>query len=227
MNDMSTLSDECFVPPSGRMSLKLIRISRLKEFAAQRGLKGPTAIGKAIGKEPNQVSDLLSGKASFGEGVARSIEEKAQLPVNWLDTLDDNKNTTVGPILKGYVPLLSNFQAGMYKEVVDNYHAKDDEYEAIPTTVPIGRNTFALRVSGDSMEPIFLHGMVIIVEPEMDPLPGDYVIAKDGHEEPTFKQLIKDGPDWFLKALNSRYPIKPLGESSIIGVVRSIETRFR
>jgi hypothetical protein len=68
------------------MSLKLIRIARLKEFVASRRLEGPVAIGKAIGKKPNQVSDLMSGKAPFGEKVARSIEAFAGLTDNWLDS---------------------------------------------------------------------------------------------------------------------------------------------
>jgi phage repressor protein C with HTH and peptisase S24 domain len=68
------------------MSLKLIRITRLKEFATSRGLEGPVAIGQAIGKKANQASDLISGKAPFGEKVARSIEAFAGLPENWLDS---------------------------------------------------------------------------------------------------------------------------------------------
>ncbi len=77
------------------------------------------------------------------------------------------------------------------------------------------------------MEPEFLAGMVLIVEPDLDPQPGDYVIAKNGDGETTFKQLVKDTGDWYLKPLNPRYPLKPLGENKIIGVVRAVEKRFR
>lgn len=84
------------MPTSGRMSQKLIRITRLKQFVSMRGLEGPAAIGVAIGKRPNQVSDLLSGKASFGEKVARSIEVAANLPLNWLDAIADGAQA-VGP----------------------------------------------------------------------------------------------------------------------------------
>ena len=104
MNDMSTPFDEVDMPPSGGMSLKLIRISRLKQFATMRGLDGPVDIGKAIGKKPNQTSDLLSGKAPFGEKVALSITEFAGLPLGWLDTLDAEQNISVGPSIGGRVP---------------------------------------------------------------------------------------------------------------------------
>lgn len=212
---------------SGSMSLKLIRIQRLKEFAAARGLDGPVAIGTAIGRKYNQVSDLLNGRGSFGEKLARSIEESAGLSQGWLDTLEDVANTEPGPLIRGRVPLLSAVQAGMYKEYVDNFHPGDGGLELIPTSVPVKKHTFALRVSGDSMEPDFKEGMILVVEPEMDPLPGDYVIVKNGSDETTFKQLVRDGEDWFLKPLNPRYPIKPLGNSNIIGIVRAVEKRFR
>lgn len=99
--------------------------------------------------------------------------------------------------------------------------------EMISTSVPVNRYTFALRVTGDSMEPEFTEGMVLIIEPELDPLPGDFVIAKNGGDETTFKQLVKDGTEWYLKPLNPRYPIKALGDSRIIGVLRSVEKRYR
>jgi SOS-response transcriptional repressor LexA len=99
--------------------------------------------------------------------------------------------------------------------------------ERVSTTVPVGRHTFAMRVSGDSMEPEFKDGAVLIVEPDLQAQPGDYVIAKAGDDEPTFKQLIKDGADWYLKPTNERYPIKALGKAKVIGVVRAVERRFR
>ena len=80
-------------------------------------------------------------------------------------------------------------------------------------------SSYALRVIGDSMEPEFPEGMILIVEPEMDFAPNDFVIVKNG-DEATFKQITKDGDDWYLKPLNPRYPIKPLGTAKIIGVVR-------
>jgi hypothetical protein len=68
------------------VDLKQTRIERLKQFARSRGvLDSPSELGKVIGKEPNQVTNLLGGYSSFGEKVARSIEETAGLPRGWLD----------------------------------------------------------------------------------------------------------------------------------------------
>lgn len=68
------------------VDLKNTRIERLKAFARQRGvLSDPSGLGALIGKKPNQVYNLLHGVSSFGEKVARSIEEAAGLPHYWLD----------------------------------------------------------------------------------------------------------------------------------------------
>lgn len=136
-------------------------------------------------------------------------------------------NVTPGPDIRGRVPLLSNVQAGAFKEILDSDYSGGDGVVMIPTTVPVNRYTFALRVQGDSMEPKFTEGMLLIIEPELSPQHGDYVIVKNGSDEAVFKQLVKDGSDFFLKPLNPRYPIKPLGDCSIIGVVRGVTEQFR
>lgn len=136
-------------------------------------------------------------------------------------------NVQAGPDVRGSVPLISAAQAGSYKMHVDNYHPDDGGEERISTTVPVGRHTFALRVRGDSMEPEFKEGAILIVEPEMEAQSGDFVIVQEGDAEPTFKQLTRDGPDLYLKPVNPRYPIKPLGKGTIVGVVRAVERRFR
>jgi SOS-response transcriptional repressor LexA len=125
-------------------------------------------------------------------------------------------NVSAGPDVRGSVPLLNKVNAGMYREIIDT---PPEDVTFIPTAAPAKSYTFALRVEGDSMEPKFTDGMVIIVEPDLAPMPNDYVVAVNGDNEATFKQLIKDGGDWLLKPLNPRYPIKPLGHASVIGVV--------
>jgi SOS-response transcriptional repressor LexA len=137
---------------------------------------------------------------------------------------DSNIEPATG--LRGRVPLISWVQAGEFNYVNDQFPPGHTE-EFVDTTVNVGRHTFALRVKGDSMEPNFPEGAILIIEPDMDFQPGDYVIAKNGDNEATFKQLVKDGADWYLKPLNPRYPIKPLGTSTIIGIAREVIQKLR
>ena len=55
------------------------------------------------------------------------------------------------------------------------------------------------------MEPEFVEGDVIIVNPHIEPVPGDYVIVKNDAEEATFKQLKKFGNLFVLHPLNRKY----------------------
>jgi DNA polymerase V len=67
-----------------------------------------------------------------------------------------------------------------------------------------GGESFALAVLGDSMEPEFAEGEIIIIEPEGLAKNGSYVLAfHDG--EWIFRQLARDGAQWLLRALNPSY----------------------
>jgi SOS-response transcriptional repressor LexA len=67
----------------------------------------------------------------------------------------------------------------------------------------------------------------LVVEPDLEARPGDYVVAKNGDNEATFKKLVRDGGEFMLEPLNPRYPIRPLGDAKIIGVVIERIERFR
>lgn len=197
---------------------------------------------KLAGLTQQKAADGIMGQSTLaelertGQGSAHTAELAKRYNVNphWLATgkgemtafVAREQSPEFGPNIGGKVPLISDVQAGAFKDHVDNFHPGDGGMEQIPTTVPVKRYTFALRVAGDSMEPEFREGMILVIEPELEAMPGDFVVAKNG-EGTTFKQLVKDGQDWYLKPMNPRYPIKPLGESQIIGVLRAVEKRYR
>jgi len=151
------------------------------------------------------------------------------LGVSVAELMSGGSNVSPGFDVRAEVPLISEVQAGNYT-VIDNFKPKDG-LEMVPVTIAIKRHTFALRVQGDSMVgdnlDSFPEGSLLIVEPEMQAVPGDYVIALNGENQTTFKQLIRDGGELFLKPLNVRYPIRPLGNAEIIGVVREFTKKFR
>jgi phage repressor protein C with HTH and peptisase S24 domain len=63
---------------------------------------------------------------------------------------------------------------------------------------------YALRVLGDSMEPEFPDGCVIIVDPGHAPHDGSYVVVEYAGDV-FFRQLVIDGERRFLKPLNPKY----------------------
>lgn len=83
-----------------------------------------------------------------------------------------------------------------------------------------GKDMLALMVLGDSMQPEFVEGEILVIEPDLRAMDGSFVIAWL-NEEYIFRQLQRDEQGgWRLHALNPAYPdaaISGLGE--IRGVV--------
>ena len=105
--------------------------------------------------------------------------------------------------------------------------------ECIPVTIDsIGfkptRNTFALRVSGDSM--IGKHicdGDIVVLEHGPDPRPGQIVAALIDRKS-TLKTFVMKNGKPFLKAENPKYPdLIPSEELMIQGVFRALIRRSK
>ncbi|SDP82739.1 helix-turn-helix domain-containing protein [Desulforhopalus singaporensis] len=118
------------------------------------------------------------------------------------------------------IPVISWVQAGAWQEVQDPFQPGDSD-EWIITVETNHPHAFALKIRGDSMAPEFSEGDIVTVDPGVEAINGKYVIVKNGSEEATFKQLIIDGGNVYLKPLNERYPVIDMTgkELHIVGVV--------
>jgi len=120
------------------------------------------------------------------------------------------------------IPLFGSIPAGYAQN-------RDQEPEGC-VSVDVGsvgikptRNTFALRVSGDSM--IGRHicdGDIVILEHGPDPRPGQVVAALIDRKSTLKTFVLKNGKS-FLKAENPKYPdLLPSEELMIQGVMRGL-----
>ena len=86
---------------------------------------------------------------------------------------------------------------------------------------------FALMVKGDSMEPEFVDGNIIMVDPSMPPINGSYVVAEQdgGH---IFRQLRVHEGKQYLQPLHDGYPTVELEHArAIVGVITQRSGRRR
>jgi len=86
---------------------------------------------------------------------------------------------------------------------------------------------FALMVKGDSMEPEFLDGHIILIDPSMPPINGCFVMAAHdgGH---IFRQLVIAEGKKYLKPLHEGYPVYELeNDNAIVGVITQRSGRRR
>ncbi len=147
-------------------------------------------------KAPGEVKDIFKKNARRGDFIKDA------------DNLDNLEPADLGH--GRAVPVVGLVRAGEFAL------AEDGEYppgvaDRMVYTDRKGRNLFGVRVTNDSMEPEFKEGDVLIVNPNLSPSPGDYVIAKlVDDNEATFKKLVvHEGRDGsrivILRPLNPRY----------------------
>lgn len=120
----------------------------------------------------------------------------------------------------GKVPLISWVQAGAWCEPANAESYDVDSWISCP--VPISKNGFALKVRGDSMTNpgsgrSYPAGCIIFVDPEIESLVGDRVIARVPRtNETTFKILAEDAGRQYLRPINPQYPIIDISEETYI-----------
>ncbi|MCK4704567.1 MAG: S24 family peptidase, partial [Gammaproteobacteria bacterium] len=86
---------------------------------------------------------------------------------------------------------------------------------------------YALRVLGDSMQPEFNDGVVIVIDPAGAMRDGSYVIATH-NEELIFRQLKIHEEKYFLQPLNDLYDtVEISGLEMVSGVVSQQAGRRR
>lgn len=127
-------------------------------------------------------------------------------------------------------PVISSVQAGAWAEAVEVYTLSDIDLW-LDSDTHIQGNAFWLRVDGESMTaPAGLsvpEGIYVLFDTGRSVTNGSLVIAKmvDANEA-TFKKLIIDGGQKYLRGLNPQWPMVLInGNCKIIGV--AVETKMR
>ncbi|MDO9289669.1 MAG: XRE family transcriptional regulator [Thermodesulfovibrionales bacterium] len=201
----------------------------LKIKREEKGLSA-RAVAKKAGISDVHVSHIEHNRRNptfdviMGILKALEVDAKEFLVETGYTNGGKNKKTEKGQA----IPVISWISAGAWKTVTDPYEPGDAE-EWIESEVK-GTNIFALKVKGHSMEPEFIDGEILVVNPHIETKPGDYVIAKnDDNNEATFKQLKRYGGTTILHPLNPKYPdieLKKRNGYRIIGKVVKKEKKY-
>ena len=163
--------------------------------------------------------------SDFSRSIAAKVAEQAE-------SLNGETNVKyVGEYNPGKrYPVLSSVQAGSWSEACEPYTLKDIDIW-LESDAHIQGEAFWLKVEGDSMTaPVGLsvpEGTFVLFDTGREPVNGSLVIAKlSDSNEATFKKLIVDGGQKYLKGLNPAWPLVPVnGNCKIIGV--AIETKLK
>lgn len=176
------------------------------QIAKERGLN-QTAFAAKLGATSADVSNWKKR----GMPADRHLDAAVALGISVDALFAGSPNVVPAPIGARSVPVISAIQAGMWCEIVDQFQPGDaDEY--LLTDLELSAHAFALTIRGDSMLPEFNPGDRVIIDPEVAPHPGDFVAAKNGEQEATFKKYRPRGMDasgnmvFELVPLNDDYP---------------------
>jgi len=240
------------------MDMNSIRRQNLREEISRRTGGNVAQFARQTGIDETRLSQVLSEKyrdgKNFGEKAARAIEIAAELPTLWLDRVHPpeeasrgkllpfisegkeqfDANVTSLPLGRRAIPVISAIQAGALKEIMQPYEVGDG-FATIYTDDDYSTWAFGLVIEGDSMLPEFREGDIVVIEPDWEPRPGEYVAAKNGREEATFKKyrprgIDKDGKVIFeLAPLNDDYPTlrSDTEHLTIIGVMAEHRRKAR
>jgi SOS-response transcriptional repressor LexA len=164
--------------------------------------------------------------------AAAGIQKKTGFNAVWIATGEGPKkvgNVESGPIVKSNkrYPVISYVQAGEWTHISDNFAPGDAEQWA-PSAHDLGQNGYMLRVRGDSMlcphgPYSFPEGILLHVNPHLEPTPGRFVIVRRQAEETaTFKKYVMVEGEPYLEAINPDWPsryIKMQQGDTFCGVV--------
>lgn len=155
---------------------------------------------EAVGKKAATISRYASGEI---KGVKRSTIVKLAnffgVSPAWLSGLSDEKYSTEN---KHAFPILGTVKAGY------NYLASENMIGTITIDDPLPdpENYYALKVAGDSMQPILYEDDLVIVHQQNDVENGQIAIILIDDEEATIKKVVKTDNGIRLEAYNPYYP---------------------
>lgn len=191
---------------------------------------------------------LLNGRRPLNLDVAIKFSNALGVDIAEFSTRLSNKqreislsNVVAVKAATKRIPILSYVQAGHPRDVGQCQHrtAAIDNGDFVYVDEETPDECFALIVQGNSMQPEFLAGDTIIIDPSLSPRPGDFVVANrvgaTNEIETTFKKYRPRGYDKYgneifeLSPLNDDFPTfnSSSDKLTIVGIMIEHRRKYR
>ena len=155
------------------------------------------SIDSLVGYHPMSPENSIRGVPDPDE-IHRRIAADAHLhAIDWVRKYPNAPASTGGV----WIPVLGRVAAGIPIEAVENI----EDYEEISMDMAVHGEHFALRISGDSMEPRILDGDVVIVKRQQDCNTGDVAVVLVNGSDATVKRIKKRPEGLMLIPNNPAY----------------------
>ena len=192
-------------------------------------------LGDRIGANKASISQWENGVYTPDAKNLSALAKALSVSVFWLmDGKGDpaGQNLEIAPPDIHRIPVISYVQAGIWTETSE-IREYDGNLVYITTDLELGERAFAIELKGHSMEPEFVEGDIVLIDPDEHPHPGDFVVAKNGEEAATFKKyrprgIGEDGQEVFeLVPLNEDFPTMRSDRQHIQVIGTMVEHRRR
>lgn len=179
-------------------------------LAAENGLSA-SGLARKSGLDPTAFNPSKrtgpDGRARWPstESVAKVLAATSTGMDEFASLITGNLRTSSRPSRR--IPLIGLAQAGSSGYFDDGGYPVGGGWDEISLPEVGDPNAYALEISGDSMEPVFRDGDVIIVSPSAPVRRGDRVVVRTGGGEVMAKELLRQSAKRVeLSSLNPAHP---------------------
>lgn len=173
------------------MLMKLgLRIARAREHANMK----QRDVAEYFGISTQAISQWESNRTRPDSQRLASLARLFGVRLDWLldetgPIVFERPATNTGARHTTRVPVIDRIEAGDWTGIKQP-SVVGSAGEFLQTDLEVSSSTFALVIEGRSMAPEFQPGDKVIIDPEIQPRPGDYVVAKrDKDQEAIFKEF--------------------------------------
>ena len=171
-------------------------MNNIKALRAARGIT-QAQLASLCGVHQTAVSQWEKGRTDPDKNSIITLSEIFNVSADTIMGLEQRNEK------KNLIPVLGYVRAGIPIEAVQEIL----DYEEISESMAASGEHFALRVTGDSMEPRICDGDVVIVRRQSDVDSGDIAVVLVNSMDATIKKIIKKGTSISLVPFNPNYDV--------------------
>lgn len=199
--------------------------SRIKAVLGEKGLT-QAQLARLVGVKQQTISYICAPDSpATTSRYATKIAQVLGVNPAWLQSGEGEQHDPMVRIeMDGILLSVMRVPLLTHGDVVDFLKTganKKNKGKNLMTDSTVGAKSFAIEIEGESMAPMFHSGNRVVIDPDLDPEPGDFVAAHvDGAL--TFRKFRQRNKDNFeLVPLNSDWPTVSSAETkvAILGVM--------
>ena len=195
----------------------------LDRLAARSGLSA-SGLAKRSGLDPttfNRSKRITpDGRQRWPstESIAKALAATGTTIDTFVELITDNSHKP-----SHAVPVIGFAEAGGGGYFDDAGFPAGKGWDEIPFPAVNDEHTYALEISGDSMQPLYRDGDIIIVSPSSPVRRGDRVVAKTKDGEVMVKELKrKTAKTLELKSINTEHSDRTLSMADVLWIARVV-----